>query len=131
MEALLEQFESMKTEIVQSRQEVLGTIDMVINEVEAARNQVRTAKLGLTEDNKEEAKLKIVSSTNALSKKLETMKPLQKVVDTNVEYYKHITKFGKVVPKYLNPDIEAASYKAKFPLGVINRVFLLYGLANT
>ena len=122
MESLLEQFESMKSGMLQNRQEIFSTIDSVMTDLETTRDQVRIAKLGLAGDNADEAKLKIVTSVNTESKKLESMKPTQKIVDTNVEYFKHISKFGKNISKYMNPSIEDATYQVKFPIDVLNRV---------
>lgn len=123
MEGLLEQFETMKTGMLQSRQEILGTLDTVVGELETARDKIRTDKLGMNEENKDAVRLKIVANVNALAKTLDVLKPTQKVVDTNVEYFKHMSKFGKYVGKPLNPAIEDASYQVKFPIDTINRVF--------
>ena len=112
----------MKTEIVKSREDIKGTLNTVIAELETARDQVRAVKVAAKEDNKDEAKLKVVMSVTGLTKKLDGLKATQKVVDMNVEYFKHISKYGKAIAKALNPAIEDASYQLKLPSDTINRV---------
>lgn len=119
MESLVGQFDEMKAGILKERANILGSIDSVMAGLEEARDQTRIAKAGLPGD---DAKFKIVTGVNSLAKKLEVLKPTQKVVDANVEYFKHISKFGKGIMKYLNPSIEDASYQVKFPPEILNRV---------
>eukprot|EP01022_Parablepharisma_sp_SALTPOND_P015525 TRINITY_DN2202_c2_g1_i1.p1 TRINITY_DN2202_c2_g1~~TRINITY_DN2202_c2_g1_i1.p1 ORF type:complete len:1261 (+),score=181.96 TRINITY_DN2202_c2_g1_i1:85-3783(+) len=124
MEGLLEQFSGLKSGIAETREEIFTTLDFTLSSLESARDQIRGSKLSVPDPTEDDVKLSTVSAVTTLVKKLESAKPTQKVVDTNVEYYKHISKFGKSIGKYMNPSIEDTSYQVTFKPELVNQAIV-------
>jgi len=93
---------------------------VTLKELENTRDSIRNIKM--TNTDPEEIKIKTLNITGNLAKTLENNKPTQKIVDLNVEYFKHISKFGKSIGKYLNPQIEDSSYGVKFSNEILNKL---------
>eukprot|EP00826_Nyctotherus_ovalis_P034367 TRINITY_DN2850_c0_g1_i2.p1 TRINITY_DN2850_c0_g1~~TRINITY_DN2850_c0_g1_i2.p1 ORF type:complete len:234 (-),score=65.98 TRINITY_DN2850_c0_g1_i2:633-1235(-) len=121
MEQMQDEFMEMKTEIGNSREEILSILDKGLQSLERAREQIVRDK---SESAEEELKRKVAATISDLAKSLSAEQVTKKIVAGNVGYFKHIAAFGKAVGKYMNPHIEDASYSVSFPKEILNKVIL-------